>query len=120
PPNDSTGLRPTFEAADLTCRPATRYRPLKAGWTGRQGSRSRMKKTSAVLAGALLSAAWVVPGAMAQPACVAANASVPPGANTTDRSAPFFIDTTGLDLRTAPPTRNPSNPNYPRATELPD
>jgi hypothetical protein len=79
-----------------------------------------MKYTSAVIAGALFSAAWVVPAAMAQPACVAANASVPPGANTTDRSAPFFIDTTGLDLSTTPPTRNPSNREYPRATELPD
>ena len=79
-----------------------------------------MKNTSAVLAGALLAAAFVAPAAMAQPACVAASASVPPGANTTDRSAPFFIDTTGLDLSTTPPTRNPSNPEYPRATELPD
>ena len=79
-----------------------------------------MKKTSAVMAAAMLSAAWVVPAAMAQTACVGANASVPPGANTTDRSAPFFIDTTGLDLSTAPPTRNPSNPSYPPATELPD
>ncbi|MDR3538599.1 MAG: alpha/beta hydrolase-fold protein [Acetobacteraceae bacterium] len=77
-------------------------------------------KRSSMVAGALLSAAWFMPAAMAQPACVAANASVPAGANTTDRSAPFFIDTTGLDLGTAPPTRNPSNPNYPRAAELPD
>jgi hypothetical protein len=59
-------------------------------------------------------------GVLAQPACVTSNASIPPGANTTDRSAPFFIGTTGLDLKTAPPTRDPSNPNYPRATELPD
>ena len=79
-----------------------------------------MKYPTAMMAGALFSAAWAAPTAVAQPACVAANASVPPGANTTDRSAPFFIDTTGLDLRTAPPTRNPSNPNYPHATELPD
>ena len=79
-----------------------------------------MKNTSAVMATALLCAAWIAPAAMAQPACVTASASVPPGANTTDRSAPFFIDTTGLDLSTAPPTRNPASPNYPRATELPD
>ncbi len=46
--------------------------------------------------------------------------AVPPGANTTDKAAPFFIDTAGLDFKTAPPTRDPSNPNYPRATELPD
>jgi enterochelin esterase-like enzyme len=57
---------------------------------------------------------------MAQTACQKGNASVPPGANTTDASAPFFIDTTGLDLKTTPPTRNPSNPNYPPATELAD
>jgi hypothetical protein len=79
-----------------------------------------MKHLTAVMAGTLLSVAWAVPTVVAQPACVAANAAVPPGANTTDRSAPFFVDTTGLDLRTAPPTRNPSNPNYPRATEVPD
>jgi hypothetical protein len=80
-----------------------------------------MKNSSAVLAGALLSAAWVVPTAMAQPACVAASASVPLGANTSDRSAPFFIDTNGPgSAHRAGPTRNPSNPNYPRATELTD
>src|SRR5262249_10249009 len=37
-----------------------------------------------------------------------------------DRNAPFFIDTTGLDFKTAPPTRDPNNPNYPKATELAD
>ncbi len=36
------------------------------------------------------------------------------------KAAPFFIDNTGLDFKTAPPTRGPSNPNYPRAIELPD
>ena len=45
---------------------------------------------------------------------------VPPGANTSDKAAPFFIDTTGLDFKTQPPTRDPANPNYPRATELAD
>lgn len=79
-----------------------------------------MKDITAVMAGTLLVAAWVMPAAAAQPACVTNNASVPPGANTKDRSAPFFIDTTGLDLSTAPPTRNPLSSNYPRATELPD
>ena len=34
----------------------------------------------------------------------------PPGANTTDKAAPFFIDTTGLDFKTAPPTRDPTQP----------
>jgi Putative esterase len=84
-----------------------------------------MKCPTIVSAGALLSAAWVVAvalaePALAQPACVAANATVPPAANTTDRSAPFFIDTTGLDLATTAPTRDPSNPNYPHALALPD
>ena len=79
-----------------------------------------MKKTVATMAGAILSVAWIIPAAMAQPACVGANASIPPGANTTDRSAPFFIDTAGLDFSTAPPTRNPADPSYPQATELPD
>ncbi len=78
-----------------------------------------MKRTTAVI-GTMLSAAWIVPPAMAQQACVTNNAAVPPGANTTDKTALFFIDTTGLDLSTAPPTRNPANPSYPRATELPD
>ncbi|MGI4941831.1 MAG: alpha/beta hydrolase [Janthinobacterium lividum] len=57
---------------------------------------------------------------MAQQACVTGSASIPPGANTTNRAAPFFIDTTGLTLGTVPPTRDPSNPNYPHATELQD
>ena len=79
-----------------------------------------MKPTFAIMAGALFSAAGVSPAALAQSACVAAGASVPAQANTTDRAAPFFIDTAGMDLNTAPPTRNPSNPTYPHATELPD
>src|SRR5258708_2638688 len=85
-----------------------------------QGSRQKMKNTFAVLTGALISAACLVPAAKAQPACVTQNMAVPAGANTSDKAAPFFIDTTGLDFKTAPPTRDPSNPNYPRATELPD
>jgi Putative esterase len=52
--------------------------------------------------------------------CLKGNAGIPPGANTTDPSAPFYIDTTGLDFKTLPPTRDPKNPNYPPATELPD
>ena len=79
-----------------------------------------MTRISVFLAGALASAAWPMAAATAQPACVAANAGVPPGANTTNRSAPFFIDTAGLDFSTAPPTRDPANPIYPHATELAD
>src|SRR3954463_5171953 len=79
-----------------------------------------MNNILAVLAGTLMSAVWLIPTALAQPACVNQNMAVPPGANTSDKAAPFFIDTTGLDFKTAPPTRDPSNPNYPRATELPD
>ena len=79
-----------------------------------------MSNMLAALAGALISAVSLMPAALAQPACVTQNMVVPPGANTTDKAAPFFIDTTGLDFKTTPPTRDPSNPNYPRATELPD
>src|SRR6478735_6088234 len=79
-----------------------------------------MSKLLAVLAGALISAVSPIPAALAQPACVTQNMAVPPGANTSDKAAPFFIDTTGLDFKTAPPTRDPSNPNYPRSTELSD
>ena len=42
--------------------------------------------------------------------CLKGNAGIPPGANTTDPSAPFYIDTSGLDFKTAPPTRDPKNP----------
>ena len=31
--------------------------------------------------------------------CLKGNAGIPPDANTTDPSAPFYIDTTGLDLQ---------------------
>ena len=69
---------------------------------------------------AALSLVWLSSTALAQPACIPNNGAVPPGANTTDRSAPFLIDTTGLDLSTAPPTRDPANPGYVKAAELPD
>jgi hypothetical protein len=42
------------------------------------------------------------------------------GANTGNPSAPFFIDLSGLDFKTSPPARDPHNPKYPNATELPD
>jgi len=79
-----------------------------------------MNNILAVFAGTMMLAAWLIPGARGETACVTQNMAVPAGANTSDEAAPFFIDTTGLDFKTAPPTRNPSNPNYPRATELPD
>ena len=67
-----------------------------------------------------MSAVWLTATALAQTTCVTQNMAVPPGANRSDKAAPFFIDTAGLDFSTKPPTRDPSNPNYPRATELPD
>ena len=45
---------------------------------------------------------------------------MPPNANTTDPNAPFYLDISGLDQSSAPPTRDPRNPKYPQATELPD
>jgi hypothetical protein len=39
--------------------------------------------------------------------CLKGNAGIPPGANTTDSSAPFYIDTSGLNFKTSPPTRDP-------------
>src|ERR1700712_4924040 len=79
-----------------------------------------MRNADAVLIATLLSSALAMPGFAAPPACAGWNEAVPPGANTTRSSDPFFIDTTGLDLKTTPPTRDPSNPDYPRATALPD
>src|SRR5205809_1561617 len=80
-----------------------------------------MKRKSSAVAGALLiSTAWLAPHASAQTPCVTQNFVVPPGANTSDKAAPFFVDTTGLVFTTQPPTRDPKNPSYPRATELAD
>jgi hypothetical protein len=78
-----------------------------------------MKTLHAALALSLLSPALAA-SAAAQDTVPVANATVPPGSNTSNPSAPFYIDLTGLDLRTMPPTRDPNNPNYPPATELPD
>ena len=33
--------------------------------------------------------------------CLKGNAGIPPGANTTDPSGPFYIDTSGLDFKTS-------------------
>src|SRR5271163_5154773 len=52
--------------------------------------------------------------------CLKGNSGIPPDANTTDPSGAFYIDTSGLDFKTLPPTRDPKNPNYPPATELLD
>jgi hypothetical protein len=71
-----------------------------------------------ILGIATLSCVAIVGAAHAD--CLKGNSSIPPGANTTDSSAPFYIDTSGLDFKTLPPTRDPKNPNYPPATELPD
>src|SRR5882757_9859045 len=79
-----------------------------------------MRNELVALAGALMSAVSFMPAAMAQAPCVTQNMAVPPNANTSDQAAPFFIDTTGLDFKTQPPTRDPNNPSYPRAAELPD
>ena len=79
-----------------------------------------MSNVLAVLAGTLISAVSLMSAAQAQTACVTQNMAVPPGANTSDKAAPFFIDTTGLDFKTAPPTRDPTSANYPNATELAD
>ena len=76
--------------------------------------------TSRLVIGGMLAVVLGPWPALAQTACPKGNATVPPAANTTDASAPFYIDTRGLDVTTSPPTRDPKNPNYPAATELPD
>ena len=50
--------------------------------------------------------------------CLKANAGVPPGANMTDPKPPSYIDTTELDFKTLPPTRDPRNPNYPAGDRI--
>lgn len=75
---------------------------------------------SVALAWALMSVLWLMWCVVAQASCVKQNFVVPPDANSSDKSAPFYIDTTGLDFNTQPPTRSPKSPDYPRATELPD
>ena len=79
-----------------------------------------MHKAHIVLVVVLLSAAAALPTTTARAGCTPHGGTVPSDANTTRPSAPFFVDTTGLDLRTTPPTRDPRNPAYPSATELPD
>jgi enterochelin esterase-like enzyme len=79
-----------------------------------------MKMSVHVLALAVALAAVASVEAAEQAAPPTANAGIVSGANTTDPSGLFYVDTSGLDFKTSPPTRDPSNPNYPRATELPD
>src|ERR1700733_12069482 len=73
-----------------------------------------------------LIASWGLTGTLCVPVYVLAQAGAPqraavlPGANTTDPAAPFYIDISGVDFSTQPPTRDPLNPKYPPATELPD
>lgn len=73
----------------------------------------KFKESAAVLAAVAAAAA-----AEAQP--TPPPDMFPPWANTVNSAAPFYIDLTGLDFRTTPPTRDPRHPRYPAATDLPD
>jgi S-formylglutathione hydrolase FrmB len=68
---------------------------------------------------AVISTLFVPVHALVQ-ARVTKNDVVLPGANTTDPAAPFYVDIKGFNFGTQPPTRDPLNPKYPPATELPD
>lgn len=68
----------------------------------------------------LRAVAMAVAGLAASASQVAQAQSLPAGANTTNPNAPFYIDLSGLDFTTSPPTRDPANPIYQKATELPD
>ncbi len=76
--------------------------------------------SSATALAAAMSLLAISPPAHAQQGCPTQNNGVPPGSNTTNPAAPFYINLSGLDLSTSPPTRNPRNPEYPSAMELPD
>ncbi|MXV45257.1 esterase family protein [Saccharibacter sp. 17.LH.SD] len=53
--------------------------------------------------------------------CLPIQTLLPPAPNTTDPKAPFFIDTRGIDFSSPMmPQRDPHNPTYPAATDLPD
>jgi len=67
-----------------------------------------------IVACCLVSSLLVAHGATAQ------TPGLKTGANTDNPTAPFFIDLNGLDFKTSPPTRDPHNPKYPGAIELPD
>jgi S-formylglutathione hydrolase FrmB len=68
---------------------------------------------------ALASTLGVATQTMAQASAPEKSAMLP-GANTTDPAAPFYIDISGIDFSTQPPTRDPLNSKYPPAAELPD
>jgi hypothetical protein len=72
------------------------------------------------MVGGVLAIAFTMSPAVAQQPCVVQINKVPPGANTTNPAAPFYVNVQGLDLSTQPPTRNPINPDYPPAIMLPD
>lgn len=84
------------------------------------GGVPKLKRIVVLTSWAALSLAWLSSTALAQPTCIPNNGAVPQKSNTTDRTAPFFIETTGLDASTTPPTRDPTNRAYVKATELPD
>ena len=85
------------------------------GQTRRQLPRSdHIIPLGLILAGCLVSSLLIAYGAIAQ------SPDLKTGANTESPAAPFFIDLYGLDFKTTPPTRDPHNPIYPSATELPD
>jgi hypothetical protein len=85
------------------------------GQTRRQLPRSdHIIPIGLILAGCLVSSLLIAYGAIAQ------TPGLKTGANTESPAAPFFIDLDGLDFITSPPTRDPHNPKYPSATELPD
>ena len=69
---------------------------------------------------AVLAAPLLASPCLAAPPCTPHGGAVPANANTTRPSDPFFLQTAGLNLATTPPTRDPHNPAYPPATELPD
>jgi hypothetical protein len=70
-----------------------------------------MSNRLAVLAGTLMTAVSLISSALAQPACVTQNMAVPPGADTGDKAARVFVDTTDRDFKTALPTSDHSHPH---------
>src|ERR1700759_395113 len=70
--------------------------------------------------GHVIAVAFAIAIASAAQTASAETPKLPPGANTTNPNDSFYIDLSGLDFDTTPPTRNPANPKYPPATELSD